>query len=302
MREFELERILCPVDLSEASVRPLAYAGAIAQWCGAHVTALFAASALLPTAAPGGPTFDSSPVSPSGPREKVIQRLRETVWSAGIDERSATLVVTEGEPATSIVEQATTMQADLIVLGIHEGNPFNALLLGAATERVLREAPCPVLNVPLDAPSSPPLGLPLKPILCAIDFSPSSVKAFRYAVEIGRRADARVVVVHAIEWLAEDEPLGTARDHVSELRERLMDDARKQLADIVSHQTVGSCDVRTIVAVGRAHREILRIADEEDAGLIVMGAQGRSGAALALFGSTTEQVVRRASRAVLTAR
>jgi len=296
MREFELERILCPVDLSEASVRPLAYAGAIAGWHGAHVTALYAAPALAPTAAPGGPASDSSAVIPDCSREKVMHRLWETVSSAGIDERNAIVVVEESEPATAIVEQATTMQADLIVMGTHEGNPFDALLLGAATERVLREAPCPVLNVPLHAPSSPPpLGQPFKPILCAIDFSPSSVKSFRYAVEMGRRAGTRVVVVHAIEWPTED-------DTVAELREYLIDDARRQLAAIVSHQTVGSCDVRTIVAVGRAHREILRIADEEDAGLIVMGAQGRSGAALALFGSTTQQVLRLASRAVLTAR
>jgi len=231
-----------------------------------------------------------------------MHRLRETVSSAGIDERNAMILVEEGEPATTIVAQATTMEADLIVIGTREGNPFDALLLGEDTQRVLAEAPCPVLNVPPGAPSSPPLGLPSRPILCAIDFSPSSVKSFRYAAEIGRRAGAPVVVVHAIEWLAGDELSDCSRDGVSELRERLIQDARKQLSEIVSHQTVGSSEVRTIVAVGRAHREILRVADEEDAGLIVMGAQGRRGAALAQFGSTTDQVVRRASRAVLTAR
>jgi len=53
---------------------------------------------------------------------------------------------------------------------------------------------------------------------------------------------------------------------------------------------------------GRAHHEILHIAAEQGADLIVMGAQGRGGAALALFGSTTQQVVRGASCAVLTVR
>jgi nucleotide-binding universal stress UspA family protein len=68
------------------------------------------------------------------------------------------------------------------------------------------------------------------------------------------------------------------------------------------YQGVGGVDVTTVVTVGRAHNEILRMADEKNAALIVMGAQGRSGAALALFGSTTQQVVSRSSCAVLTAR
>jgi nucleotide-binding universal stress UspA family protein len=57
-----------------------------------------------------------------------------------------------------------------------------------------------------------------------------------------------------------------------------------------------------VVVVGRAHHGILHIAADEGADLIVMGAQGRGGAALALFGSTTQQVVRGATCPVLTVR
>jgi nucleotide-binding universal stress UspA family protein len=299
MRQFELDRILCAIDSTEASVRQLKYAGAVAGWSGGRVTALHAAPA---PEVPAGRSFHSSPVIPRVPREQAIHRLREAVSSAGIDERNATFVVEEGEPATTIVEHARTLHADLVVMGTHGGSPFDSPLLGAVTERVLREAPCPVLTVPPQAPPDPPEEPRFEPILCAVDFSPSSVKSFRYADEIGRRTGAPLVVVHAIEWLAEGEPPDTARSDTSELRERLIDDARKQLAEIVMHQGVGSRDVTTIVTVGRAHREILRLADEKDAALIVMGAQGRSGAALALFGSTTHQVVSRASCPVLTAR
>jgi nucleotide-binding universal stress UspA family protein len=300
MRQFELERILCAIDSTEASGRQLKYAGAVAGWSGGRVTALHAAPAPTPTAAPAG---RASPAISGVPREQAMHRLREAVSSAGIDERNATFVVEEGEPATTIVEQARTLQADIVVMGTHHGgSPFDSPLLGAVTERVLREAPCPVLTVPPHAPPDPPEEPRFEPILCAIDFSPSSVKSFRYADEIGRRTGAPVVVVHAIEWLAESEPADATGSEASELRERLVDDARKQLAQIVMHQGVGSRDVTTIVTVGRAHREILRLANEKDAALIVMGAQGRSGAALALFGSTTHQVVSRASCPVLTAR
>jgi nucleotide-binding universal stress UspA family protein len=57
-----------------------------------------------------------------------------------------------------------------------------------------------------------------------------------------------------------------------------------------------------VIAFGRAHREILQAAAANTADLIVMGAQGRGGVGLALFGSTTQQVLRGAGCPVLTVR
>jgi nucleotide-binding universal stress UspA family protein len=58
--------------------------------------------------------------------------------------------------------------------------------------------------------------------------------------------------------------------------------------------------VRT--AHGKPYREILGIATEDRADLIVMGVHGRNALDLMLFGSTTNQVVRRATCPVLTLR
>jgi nucleotide-binding universal stress UspA family protein len=53
---------------------------------------------------------------------------------------------------------------------------------------------------------------------------------------------------------------------------------------------------------GKAHREIVSVATEESADLIVMGVHGRNALDVMLFGSTTNQVVRRATCPVLTLR
>jgi nucleotide-binding universal stress UspA family protein len=63
-----------------------------------------------------------------------------------------------------------------------------------------------------------------------------------------------------------------------------------------------SIAVEPMVAVGRAYREILRVAADPPTDLIVMGAQGRGGLGHTLFGSTTQQVVRAATCPVLTVR
>ena len=62
------------------------------------------------------------------------------------------------------------------------------------------------------------------------------------------------------------------------------------------------CRPTTRVSHGKAYREILGVAAEERADLIVMGVHGRNPLDLMLFGSTTNQVVRRATCPVLTVR
>ncbi len=53
-----------------------------------------------------------------------------------------------GDPQATIIDQAVSKKADLIVMGTHGRRGFKRLLLGSVTEAVLREAPCPVLTVP----------------------------------------------------------------------------------------------------------------------------------------------------------
>ena len=71
---------------------------------------------------------------------------------------------------------------------------------------------------------------------------------------------------------------------------------------LVADESQTWVEIADVVEFGRAHREILRVAETKPADLIVMGAQGRGGIGLALFGSTTQQVVRGATCPVLTVR
>jgi nucleotide-binding universal stress UspA family protein len=53
---------------------------------------------------------------------------------------------------------------------------------------------------------------------------------------------------------------------------------------------------------GKPWREVLRVSDEKQSDLIVIGVQGRAAADLLFLGSTTQHVVREASCPVLTLR
>ena len=55
--------------------------------------------------------------------------------------------VRTGEPCREIVQLASDMEADLVVIGTHSRGGVSRLLMGSVAERVQRYAPCPVLTV-----------------------------------------------------------------------------------------------------------------------------------------------------------
>ncbi|MQA30814.1 MAG: hypothetical protein GEU82_13445 [Luteitalea sp.] len=283
-------------------MRPLTYAAALARWYRATLTVLYVA-----------PTFDPMPVRPAAldgvvqmvypvSRDEVLAELRRVVDAAGAGSADAVLAAEAGDPSRTIVDQAVAIPADLVVMGTHGRSGFERFMIGSVAEKVLRRAPCPVLAVPPHVTATLPDDVRFTNILCPVDFSPSALQSFGFALDLARQADGSVTVLHVIEWLAEEEPRPPAHFNVPEYRQHLIDDARRRLRALVADEPRTWRAIQDVVALGRAHREILRIAADSPVDLIVMGAQGRGGLGLALFGSTTQEVVRRAPCPVLTVR
>jgi len=53
----------------------------------------------------------------------------------------------EGSPTPGIIEYAQEHDIDFIVLGTHGRNALKQVLIGSVAERIVRQAPCPVLTV-----------------------------------------------------------------------------------------------------------------------------------------------------------
>jgi nucleotide-binding universal stress UspA family protein len=298
----EFKNILCPTDLSEPSLRSLTYAAAFARWYEAQLTLLHVVPTFEPIAVgPGefiGPMQMVVPIS----REEVLGEMRRITDRAGMGSIHAILSAHEGDPARNIVEQAAAIDADLVVMGTHGRTGFERLLIGSVAEQVLRKAPCPVLLVPPHVTATAPPDVDFQHILCPMDFSPSALQALGVALDLARRSDGIVMVVHALEWLAEEEPREYTHFNVPEYRRHLIDDARHCVQALVADMSQAWSAIDPRVVVGRAYREILRVAADSGTDLIVMGAHGRGALGLTLFGSTTQQVVRAATCPVLIVR
>jgi universal stress protein A len=57
------------------------------------------------------------------------------------------IIVTSGDPATKILEIAESLKAGLIVIATHGRQGLPHFLLGSVAERIMREAPCPILTI-----------------------------------------------------------------------------------------------------------------------------------------------------------
>jgi len=145
--------------------------------------------------------------------------------------------------------------------------------------------------------------LPKKILFCT-DFSENSRPALQYAVDYAKALSAELVVLHVINSSQIGYPSleeGVPVDIRSAL-DSIQQSVSKAL-ELVSQECSGKLgEITTYSRVGSPAYEIVKFAEENAAGLIVMGTHGWTGFKHLIMGSTAENVVRTACCPVLTVR
>jgi nucleotide-binding universal stress UspA family protein len=230
-------------------------------------------------------------------------------------------VVRYGQPAEEILDHARTSAIDLIAMSTHGRSGVERVLLGSVAERVLREAPVPVLlrravgpapartgdevqaaQVPIRPQRAAPSVQAIRHILCPVDFSRTSDAVLEQAGMLAQRFGADLTVLHVVY-----DPLDVSYLHIphppqEQLREGMIREAERELQARVRRRLRDLPRAKTAVVVGSPFREIVRYAQERQVDLIVMGTQGLSGLGHLIIGSTAERVVRTAPCPVLSIR
>jgi nucleotide-binding universal stress UspA family protein len=138
---FPFKQILAPVDFDQSSLKGLELAAQLARLNDGTVFILHIVPVDMDVS--GMPQYvDLIKRQESIDREKLTaiakQRLAEVKWE---------ILDKMGPPAEVIVEVATNLPADLIVMVTHGRRGLARLAEGSVAEKVLRHAPCPVLAV-----------------------------------------------------------------------------------------------------------------------------------------------------------
>lgn len=140
-------------------------------------------------------------------------------------------------------------------------------------------------------------------ILLATDGSEEATLAARTAVDIADKTGSELHVVHAT-------PVPVAVDAAADVlrvSEKAEEGVRKRARQFLDEQleqveAAGGSVAQSHVRLGRPDEEIVKLADELSAGLIVVGSRGLGGLRRALLGSVSDSVVRHAHWPVLVVR
>jgi nucleotide-binding universal stress UspA family protein len=145
-----IKTILVPIDLGDPSDAALAYAVDLAEAVRAKVFVLYAFE--LPVVGLPDGAIVATPdlatrITTAG--QAALDRALAMHQSRGvaIDAR-----LQQGDPREVILATAKEIGADLVVMGTHGRRGIARALIGSVTERVVREAPVPVLTI--HAPAS----------------------------------------------------------------------------------------------------------------------------------------------------
>jgi nucleotide-binding universal stress UspA family protein len=299
MATAAFRRVLWPTDFSEPARRALDHAIAFALHEQARLIALHVE--------PRPVVFGGEAYATEVPLDsETLASLARSLEQAAAPAREAGIAVetrlVEGDPLHGILDEIDALAPDLVVVGTHGRRGLERFVLGSVAEAILRRSLVPVLTVP---PESRAPRLPsgvLKRIMCPVDLTPAARHTLDYALDLALHFQARLEAVHVVEGPAGGERRAYPHFDVPEFRGHRASDAQARLRAAVPAEARDAVAVGEIVTSGRAPEEILRLARERDADLIVMGAHGAAPLDVLFFGSTAREVIRGASCPVITLR
>ncbi len=226
-----------------------------------------------------------------------LDRVRSSLDSQGLEVQT---IVRRGTAADTILDVADEVGAYAITMATHGRTGLGRLAMGSVAQQVLAHSVVPVLlarqkpdrSTPADGKVVPGPSLALRRLLVPLDGSPLSEAALEFACDLADR-DSMLLLVRVVEPL--QVALGADGGPVI-LDERgtqeLVTEAEEYLARQAQALNRAGLSTITTVRVGYIGREILSVARQEAAQLIVMSTHARTGLARWVLGSTADYVAR----------
>ena len=228
--------------------------------------------------------------------DATVGRAAERLARPGLAVDTAVL---RGRPATAIVEEARTTNANLVVLGSRGHGTIETMLLGSVSAEVIDHSPVPVLVA---------RGSRIERVVLAWDGSSYAARAADLVRDwpIFAGSTVRVVSVSdvGLPWQA-----GFAETESAELARIYAETAEASRArhfglarEMADRLRAAGRSAEPEAREGKAASEILAAADAWGADLVVLGTHGRTGLARLLIGSVARNVLHHAACSVLVVR
>lgn len=285
--------ILCPIDFSDASRSALRHASALAEHFGSQLVVMTVNDTLLAEAA-------AMNTSVTAVKDDTLAALRhffgETVDRC-LKGVSVVFEAPTGKAHEQILDCARAHRVDLIVISSHGLTGFRKMFFGSTTERVLRETPVPVLIVPGNqrGPESVAEAVAsIKRILAPVLVPGANKAQLAFVRGLSDALKIPTLLLHVVE------PVRSVLPHserylaaVERERRARAEGALEQIAE-----ELGGGRTEALIAYGEPAEEIVKVAGDRKAGLIVMTLVG-SALEGPRIGSVTYRVLSATGRMVL---
>ena len=231
-------------------------------------------------------------------KEQKLELARRALQRTGLSVRSR---LEEGVPAVEIVRVAREESVQLIVIGAQGRTLLRDLLLGSVAWEVARRSPVPVLVEKLEVAKE--FGAArcrrvcadsFKVILHPTDFSDCANAAFQVVKRLQPPVAGQVILLHVQDERVMQYCPQQQRNEFDREDIRRLEQMQKSLS-------LNSLPNKVLLRTGIPFIETLKVAEEENVSLIVLGTRGRSLIPKMVAGSTFENVVRHSRRPVLAA-
>ncbi len=279
---YRIDRVLCPIDFSAASTYAVQYASFLSSGEDGTITLMYVDEHEKD---PLG-FLDHSENDPSEYQASAAaiaqKKMSEFAVAAGLDVSRIEYIVRFGTAYREVIDEAEAKRYPAVVIATEGQGRSSPHLIGRTVERVVRLCRAPVITV---RPRVGSTSWNIRTILCPTDFSEYSNYAVPYAVSIARRHRARIVLLHVTDLNVQNPEL--LKERFPELRFY-----HEHADEIVVEKLVGR-DVDP-------ENTIIRLCEEYETDLIVMGTHGARGMRRVQIGNVVEEVVRRSTAPVLT--
>jgi len=279
-----MRTIMVATDLSVRSDRALRRATLLARQHGARIMLLHVVEESLPA---------SQQAENRDKARHLLDRTAETMHA--VDTVLTEVRVVVGTPFSAIVEEVEQHKPDLLVMGPCDTQALKTVFVGTTAERVLRSVSCPVLmakGVPAQA---------YRHVMQTTDLSDGAQSALKLFAGLRFADTAHQTVLHVFDALSVRR-VGLYAPSQAEVDFNLSREsaaARQALADAMAQAGAGRPELLVRNLETTAAQDILTIAEEIGADLLVISTRGRSGLAKLMLGSVAEQVLKIANIDVL---
>lgn len=282
-----LRNILFATDFSEASERALPFALEFVQ---RYNGTLFVVHAVPPMSVvvPIDPVPDQTELIRKS-AERSMERFMEFAPMKDLPHQS---MVMDGEVWDVMRQIVADKRIDLVVLGTRGRGVLHKVLVGSVAEEIYRTVKCPVLTI---GPEVIPPAVPRQKmwrIVFATDFSEGSLHALPYALMFAQEHHSQVTFLHVIPHIG-NVPGGAATE--------MIDESLKRLKELIP-EGMGEKAPECVAEFGAPGPDIVRVATDLEADLLVMGVHPGHHATSHLPWTVASHVLTHARCPVLTVR